>query len=231
MTVVRAMLAILSTICVAACASFTYESTSAGKLRGQLLVVWVGEDRFVYWPYTNDPLTFTLAPDLQQKLGIQTIRPGLMYTDGGSIPRPLRAFDGFSPWGYAPAYILHDWVFAAHYCIVQGKPDPSDIVEYEKIKRFAFEDSAALLAEVMKTLMVNDRVRTNAEAFNLISFGVDSVVARNLWDKTATNSCDPVTPADKQLIKDALGRKTLHGFVPGMRSSQKPPLIVHSQTF
>jgi hypothetical protein len=229
MTAVRAMLAVLLTICVAACGSFTYEGTPPGKIRGQLLVIWVGEDKFVYWPFTKDPLTFTLGPDLQQKLGFQTIRPGLMYTDGGSIPRPLRAFDGFSPWGYAPAYILHDWAFAAHYCIVQGTPDPNDVIEYEKIKRFAFEDSAALLAEVMKTLMVDDRVRTNAEAFNLISFGVDSVVARNLWDTKA--ACDPVSAKDRKLIEDALKQKTLHGFIPGIRSSRKPPLIVHSQTF
>jgi hypothetical protein len=231
MTAIRAELAIFSAFCVAACASFTYEGTSPGKLRGQLLVIWVGEDRFVYWPYTNDPLTLALASDLQQKLGIQTVRPGLMYTDGGSIPRPLRAFDGFSPWGYAPAYIMHDWVFAAHHCIVEAKPDPTDMVEYDKIKRFAFEDSAALLAEVMKSLMVDHRVRTNAEAFNLISFGVDSVVARNLWDATTATSCEPVTATDRKLIEDALKRKSLHKFVPGVRSSQKPPLIVHSQTF
>jgi hypothetical protein len=231
MTAARAILAVLLTLCVAACGTFTYEGTPPGKLRGQLLVIWVGEDRFVYWPFTKDPLTFTLGPDLQQKLGVQTIRPGLMYTDGGSIPRPLRALDGFSPWGYAPAYILHDWAFHAHYCIVQGMPDPNDMVEYDKIKRFAFEDSAALLAEVMKTLMVDDRVRTNPEAFNLISFGVDSVVARNLWNTTAADSCDPVTAKDRKLIEDALNQKTLRGFLPGVRSSRKPPLIVHSQTF
>lgn len=231
MTPVRIVLAGLLSLCVAACGSFTYEGTPLGKLRGQLLVIWVGEDRFVYWPLTKDPLTFTLGPDLQQKLGIQTIRPGLMYTDGGSIPRPLRALDGFSPWGYAPAYILHDWAFAAHHCIMQGRPDPNDLVEYDKIKRFAFEDSAALLAEVMKTLMVDKRVRTNAEAFNLISLGVDSVIARNLWDTTAVDSCEPVTDADRTLIEAALGQHKLKGFVPGVRSSQKPPLIVHSQTF
>jgi hypothetical protein len=231
MTLVRAAFAILLTIFVAACASFTYEGTSSGTLRGQLLVVWVGEDKFVYWPYTNDPLTFELGPDLQKKLGIRTIRPGLMYTDGGSIPRPLRAFDGFSPWGYAPAYIMHDWVFSAHHCIVQGKPDPTDVAEYDKIRLFSFEDSGALLAEVIKTLMVNNRVRPNAEAFSLISFGVDSVVARNLWDTATEASCDPVTSADRKLIEDALRRHSLRGFVPGLRSSQKPPLIVHSQRF
>jgi hypothetical protein len=82
----------------------------------------------------------------------------------------------------------------------------------------------------MKTLMVDVRVRTNPEAFNLISFGVDSVVARNLWNTTAAE-CDPVTAKDRQLIEDALNQKTLRGFLPGVRSSRKPPLIVHSQMF
>ena len=92
---VRAVLAVFLTVCVAACGSFTYEGTPPGKIRGQLLVIWVGEDRFVYWPFTNDPLTFALGPDLQQKLGFQTIRPGLMYTDGGSIPRPCELSKDF----------------------------------------------------------------------------------------------------------------------------------------
>jgi hypothetical protein len=126
---------------------------------------------------------------------------------------------------------MHDWVFSAHHCIVQGKPDPTDIAEYDKIRLFSFEDSSALLAEVIKTLMVNDRVRPNAEAFSLITFGVDSVVARNLWNTTTADSCDPVTSAHKKLIEDALQRNTLRGFVPGLRSPRKPPLIVHSQRF
>lgn len=230
-TIVRAVLAVLLTICVAACVAVSYNGTTPGQLHGQLLVVWVGEDKFVYWPDTRDPLIYSLAPALSQKLGITTIRPGLMYTDGGSIPRPLRAFEGFSPWGYGPAYILHDWVFAAHHCIVQGKPDPNDPIEYDKIRRFAFEDSAELLAEVMKTLMVNKRVRTNPEAFDLISFGVESIVARNQWDTTAPTSCEPVTAKHKEDIEKALSRGKLHGFVPGERISRQPPLIVYSQTY
>jgi hypothetical protein len=232
MILVRMILASLLALCVSACGSFTYDGTPPGQLKGQLLVIWVGEDRFVYWPRTNDPLTFTLGPDLQQKLGVQTIRPGLMYTDGGSIPRPLRALDGFSPWGYAPAYILHDWAFHAHYCNVADVPhDARDATEYEKISRFEFEDSAALLAEVMKTLMIDDRVRTNSEAFNLISSGVDSVVARNLWNSTAAGLCGQVTAPDQAMIENALKQKSLRGFLTGSRASRTPPLIVHSQAF
>ena len=44
--------------------------------------------------------------------------------------------------------------------------------------------------------MVDERVRTNPEAFNLISFRVDSFVARNLWDTKA--ACDPVTAKDQE---------------------------------
>lgn len=227
----RMVIACLLALTLGACAVFTYDGTAPGRLKGQLLVIWVGEDKFVYWPKTKDPLTFTLGPALQSKLGVSTIRPGLMYTDGGSIPRPLRAFDGFSPWGYGPAYIMHDWIFAAHHCIVQGRPDPNDPVEYGKVAGFAFDDSAALLAEVMKTLMVDNRVRPNAEVFNAISFGVDSGVAKNLWDTTDPKSCDPVTDEHRRMIESALARKSLRAFVPGERSPKRPPLIVYSQPY
>jgi hypothetical protein len=231
MVLLRMIFAGLLTLTLGACAVFTYEGTAPGRLKGQLLVVWVGEDKFVYWPRTKDPLRFELGPALRAKLGIDTIRPGLMYTDGGSIPRPLRAFDGFSPWGYGPAYIMHDWIFAAHHCLVQGRPDPQDPVEYAKVAKFGFEDSAELLAEVMKTLMVDNRVRTNAGVFNAISFGVDSVVAKNLWDSTDPQSCEHVSDDDRKLIEDALRRKSLRAFVPGERTPRKPPLIVYTQPY
>jgi hypothetical protein len=227
----RMIFACLLTLTLGACAVFTYDGTEHGRLKGQLLVIWVGEDRFVYWPKTKDPLTFTLAPALQSKLGISTIRPGLMYTDGGSIPRALRAFDGFSPWGYGPAYIMHDWIFAAHHCLVQGRPDPKEPEEYEKVKRFTFDDSAELLAEVMKTLMVDQKVRTKPDVFNAISFGVDSVVARNLWDSTDPKSCDPVTDEDIRKIEGALKTKRLNSFALGSGAPKNPPLIVYSQPY
>jgi hypothetical protein len=30
------------------CATFTYEGTPYGDLKGQLMVIWVGADKFVY---------------------------------------------------------------------------------------------------------------------------------------------------------------------------------------
>ena len=118
------MLAGLLSLCLAACGSFTYEGTPLGKLRGQLLVIWVGEDRFVYWPLTKDPLTFTLGLDLQQKLGIQTIRPGLMYTDGGSIPRPLPRI---APMVRTVEIHSHPPLWPAH---VDAREHAAELVEY-----------------------------------------------------------------------------------------------------
>ena len=215
---------------LSACAVFTYNGTMPGRLKGQLLVVWVGEDKFLYWP-TKDPLTFTLSPELHAKLGVRTIRPGLMYTDGGSIPRALRAFDGFSPWGYGPAYIMHDWIFAAHHCLVQGNPDPKEPIEYEKVSRFTFPDSAQLLAEVMKTLMVDKKVRPNAEVFNAISFGVDSSVAKTLWDSTDPKSCEHVSAEHIRDIEGLLRSGGTKPFIARDRARRSPPVIVYSQPY
>ena len=41
-----------------ACASLDYGSTPGGDLNGQVIIMWVGEDNFVYWPHTRDPLSF-----------------------------------------------------------------------------------------------------------------------------------------------------------------------------
>jgi hypothetical protein len=64
-----------------------------------------------------------------------------MYTDGGSIPRFLWGVKGYSPWSYAPAYIVHDWLFEAHHC------------GYTPDNRYSFEDSVAVLAEGLKAVM------------------------------------------------------------------------------
>jgi hypothetical protein len=87
------------------CASSHYKHTAAGTLKGTVVVEWYKPDLFKYRPDTTDPLTFT------RRKGT-VIQPGLMLTDGGSIPRVFWVLRNYSPWGYGPAFIVHDWLFS-----------------------------------------------------------------------------------------------------------------------
>ncbi len=135
---------------------------ATGTLSGDLVVRWIAENRFVYEP-TAKPLTYVTSDGL-------TIQPKLMYTDGGSIPPIFWPIDGFSPWGYAPAYIVHDWLFDQHHC-----KDPG----WEAI---SFERSADILGEVIDTLVKRGDVPSHGAARDLIVAGVRSSIARSLWD-------------------------------------------------
>ena len=73
----------------------------------------------------------------------------------------------YSPWGYAPGYIIHDWVFEAHRC---GNDDIS------------FEESAVILGDAIKTLMENDCAPKNKFGAYSIYQAVRSPVARAAWD-------------------------------------------------
>ena len=75
-----------------------------------------------------------------------TIQPGLMYTDGGSIPKVAQVFKGLSPWGYAPAYMIHDWMFVARHCIVDGSSDK----RFQQVRDVDFDQSATILGEAIK---------------------------------------------------------------------------------
>lgn len=179
----RAML-LAAVLFLAGCQTFTLEGTPPGVLRGELAVVWVGEDSFVY---VGGPggLSFRTSDG-------KLIKPEMIYTDGGSIPRPVRALDGFSPWGFAPAYIIHDWLFIQRHC----NPDYLDKLN------ITFEDSARILAEVIKTLIETNQVRPNETAFSAISWAVSTSIARDLWE--APNRCFPVTPVHRARVAAAL---------------------------
>ncbi len=225
----RSLVCLAAVLLLSSCATYSYEKTARGVLKGQLMVVWVDEDRFVYWPNTKDPLRFERA--CGSTLPVASIRPGLMYTDGGSIPRPLRALQGFSPWGYAPAYIVHDWLFAAHHCLVAGLPmDPRDADELKKVSAFSFRDTTDALAEVMKTLMDDARVKKNAGAFDAISLGVETPVAENLWN---SGKCETVSADDIAKIENAQRTKTLRMLSPFSEPpvNARPPIIVYQNTF
>ena len=69
-----------------------------------------GRDCFMFLPDAANAFSYKTSA----RFGAKTITPRLMPTDGGSIPRVLWGLSNFSPWGYAPGYMVHDWLFVAH---------------------------------------------------------------------------------------------------------------------
>jgi hypothetical protein len=47
------------------------------------------------------------------------------------------------------------------------------------------------------------RVRRNPAAFDAISFGVETSIARKLWDTTEPKACETLTETDKKPDEDA----------------------------
>lgn len=141
-----------------------YDQTKAGVLKGTLRIQWLAQDKFLYEPDPVDPLIFTRADGT-------IIKPAAMYTDGGTIPQALRALKAYSPWGYAPAYLVHDWLFAMKQCKYPG---------YEKL---TLEDTANVMSEAMKTLMEKpDFGGVNKLVHYSMYQGVLSSTAKDYWD-------------------------------------------------
>lgn len=171
----KAIVAVCAALFLTGCTdwlfSWFYNGTDTGKLKGKLVVEWLGQDRFLFVPDATEPLIFT-------RENKEEIRPQRMYTDGGSIPPALRAIKTYSPWGYAPAFIVHDWLFAMKQCKIPG---------YEK---YDLDKAATIMAEVIKTLMEDKDNRFGGPrklAHYSMYEGVRSPVARKYWDE---GTCD-----------------------------------------
>jgi hypothetical protein len=141
-----------------------YDQTKIGELKGTIRIKWLAQDKFLYEPDPADPLVFKRADGT-------VIRPEAMYTDGGSIPQALRAIKAYSPWGYAPAFLVHDWLFAMKQCKRPG---------YEKL---TLEGAADVMAEAMKTLMEkSDFGGVNKLVHYSMYQGVLSTTAKDYWN-------------------------------------------------
>jgi uncharacterized protein DUF1353 len=163
-------LSVLVSITLASsCAAIQYGRVQTGEFQGKLTVTWIEPNYFVYEPDATDPLLFSSSDG-------RKIIPKKMYTDGGSIPPFLWGVPGYSPWGYAPAYIIHDWLFEAHHCNHEGQAG------------YTFQDSARLLSEGIKTLMENHKVPKDEFVEYMIYEAVSSPVAKDLWDN---GKCNP----------------------------------------
>lgn len=168
-----------------ACTGPRYSDVAQGELKGRLFVEWIDEDRFVFRPDAANPLTFTRG-------NREAIVPGLMVTDGGSIPRVFRGLKNYSPWGYAPGYIVHDWLFHLHVCNLPGHD------------RYSFEETAMILAEIIKTLMEHPdpskRMERDEGTLFAIHAAVSSPFAREVWNGNACRM-PPATEAAEPAIR------------------------------
>jgi hypothetical protein len=152
------------------CANVHYVQVKEGKLSGKLLVEWIDADLFVFTPDKEKPLTFV-------RFNEERIQPGAMLTDGGSIPRPFWILRSYSPWGYAPAFIVHDWLFAVKHCGYQG------------FKNYTFDETAMILSEVVKTMMLDPKHRFEDKlSMYAIYEAVKSPIAREIWEN---GKCNP----------------------------------------
>ena len=154
------------------CSDWHYESTESGELKGKLIVEWIDQDTFVFLPDAKDPLTFVRANK-------QVIRPQRMLTDGGTIPRALRVIKSYSPWGYAPAFIIHDWLYQMKHCKLAGH------------NKLDVELAATIMSEVIKTIMENPK---HGGKNSLIMYSMYQAVrtkaAQGYWDTGKCSKAD-----------------------------------------
>jgi hypothetical protein len=169
---------------LAGCATAKYNRVRTGEVGGRLTIEWIGADQFVYRPDSKRPFYFKRANG-------EVIQPQSMYTDGGSIPRPLWALRGYSPWGFGPAYIAHDWLFAAHHCNLPSA------------RGYTVDTAADVLAEVMKTLMEAPKPNVIKSPFLLytIDAAVRTPIASDLWDHGKCSTPPPALfPPEKFML-------------------------------
>lgn len=168
-----------------------YDNTAKGDLKGTLRVTWIGTDAFLYEPDPADPLTFKRADGT-------TITPAAMFTDGGSIPTALRAIKGYSPWGYAPAFIIHDWLFVMRQCKLPGH------------EKYDLDTAATIMAEAMKTLMEKPQFGGPNKLLHYSMYeGVRTPTARTYWNEGKCNTPGaamervPKTAATRSMTRSA----------------------------
>ena len=106
-----------------------------------------------------------------------------MFTDGGSVPRAFQVFKNYSPWGYAPAFIMHDWLFTMKYCDMPG---------YSSL-----EEAADIMSEVVKTMMVK---LGTVDTFALYTMdrAVRSPIARQVYE---SGKCKQPTPGGLRALQ------------------------------
>ena len=122
-----------------------YDRVTPGKIIGNPYVKWEEPNRFELENSQQRPFVFYRSNG-------EIISPRPIKTDGGSIPRQLWNKKGYSPWTYAPGYLIHDWLYEANRRKVPAglKADGTPLY-YDR------EKSDWILAEVIKTQMISEK--------------------------------------------------------------------------
>lgn len=188
---------------LAACGHVNYKDAPVGRIDGSAILMWVdethhaaGDGTFVFVP-NKDPLVFRPG---KGSAWTQPIRPEIMYTDGGSIPAVAQALPGLSPWGYAPAYMVHDWLFVARKCLTDGQAsDAEKVVDGKK-----FQASADIMAELVRTMFSQGMVVRNDVAGQAIASAVAGPISERLWTARGACAAQRIKPAHLAQIKRAL---------------------------
>lgn len=187
---------------------------SPGKLEGKLIVQWLEPDKFMFVPDSASPLRFTRSSG-------QVIQPQKLVTDGGTVPRAMWVARSYSPWGYAPAFIIHDWLFEMKRCALPNNPAAD------------YKVAADIMAEVMKTMAAAGVVSLDDLTLLSMHAAVSSSVARDYWDN---GKCASEATADKATSKSAPGTPAPQmAPAPQVRArsmlEQKPPLMQYEIKF
>jgi Protein of unknown function (DUF1353) len=170
-----------SAVWLVSCTTTPYDPELAGgDFTGEIILGWDDGIRFIYYPSDRYPLTYSFPEGHPLKTSFGPIKPEAMYTDGGSIPRILWSVHGLSAWEYAPAYILHDWLFQRHYCF---KDDFKITLEQANA---VFRD--ALVLTDLKLAENNKRAPQNRAQIRALIDGAVRSFSKTAWD---TGICPP----------------------------------------
>src|SRR5262249_24674602 len=113
-------------------------------------------------PDARDPFRFIRGSG-------EEIKPGVMVTDAGSVPRVAWVIKDINPWTYIKAYLIHDWEFLSNHCR-EGFTG-------------TFEEANSTLAEGIYTLMMNEEVDADWRKVELVYQAVSSFVGRRVWNR------------------------------------------------
>lgn len=199
--------ALVLALLLSACGPNIYTSAQAGRFDGRIFLMWIddggamGDGTFLFVPVPGQELKFTRK---NPKATVKVIRPEMMYTDGGSIPRLAQAFKGFSPWGYAPAYMVHDWLFIAKNCLTDGTPQGNE----GDIAGMEFPESADVMAEAIRTLVAQNMVKPDDVSKAVISSVVGGPISRSLWTQKGACADRRVSPEDRLAAEAGLPGST-----------------------